>query len=478
MTIFIKNAKIFGGVKNLQKVDILISGDKISAIGNFYNKKADKIIDAGGSYVSSGFIDVYNQLDHNFHILKKENQEKILNQGITTVIVGHNGFSLAPIFYPKPYALEYYTDIYNLNSDWQTVKDFYNFLNNHFYGLNIKTFVGFDTLKYIICSSKNLEMTKNEFSVFNKLLLDSLREGALGLSLDWDDVLMGFISLKQVEEIAKILENQKAILSISLPYLKNVEDSIDDIVEIVLKTKVKVLLNDYLNNYLTSEQNIKLLKKIYEVYPNIFLSVSPYYSEAILFYKILPFWFKKNNIESISNGLNDVWLQKRIIEDLPDFDPLKFKIIEIKNKRKYGELINGKTLKEIMDFYESEESKKILFNIIKDLKLHGLGEYENIDRDALLDILIFPASLIASGGFSFIENKNIFFDFFELILGNELITRKQIFSKLFITPAKFLGFDFEIKEGNFSNLICFDLKDDKIQIKFVVSKNKLILNQQ
>jgi len=293
MTIFIKNAKIFGSGKNLEKVDILISGNKILAIGNFYNKKADKIIDAGGSYVFPGFIDVYNQLDHNFHILNKEKQEKILNQGITTVIVGHNGFSLTPIFYPKPYALDYYTNVYNLNSNWKTVKDFYNFLNKNFNGLNIKTFVGFDALKYIVCSNKNLEMTKNEFSVFNKLLLDALKEGALGLSLDWDDVLMGFISLKQIEEIAKILENQKAVLSISLSYLKNIEDSIDDIVGIVLKTKVKVLLNDYLNDYLTPEQNIKLLKKIYKAYPNIFLSISPYYSEAILFYKLLPFWFKK-----------------------------------------------------------------------------------------------------------------------------------------------------------------------------------------
>jgi len=477
MTIFIKNAKIFGSGKNLEKVDILISGNKISAIGNFYNKKADKIIDAGGSYVFPGFIDIYNQLDHNFHILNKEKQEKILNQGITTVIVGHNGFSLAPIFYPKPYALDYYTNVYNLNSNWKTVKDFYNFLNKNFNGLNIKTFVGFDTLKYIVCSHKNLEMTKNEFSVFNKLLLDALKEGALGLSLDWDDVLMGFISLKQIEEIAKILENQKAVLSISLPYLKNIEDSIDNIVGIVLKTKVKVLLNDYLNDYLTPEQNIKLLKKIYKAYPNIFLSISPYYSEAILFYKLLPFWFKKNNTEVIYEGLNDEWLQKRIIEDLPDFDPLKFKIIETENQRKHKEL-NGKTLKEIMDFYESKESKKILFNIIKTLKLHGLGEYEKINQDVLLDVLIFPASLIASVGFCFDENKNTFFDFFELVFGNELITKEKIFSKLFISPAKFLGFDFEIKEGNFSNLIGFDLKNNKIEIKFVVSQNQLILNQK
>jgi hypothetical protein len=475
MTIFIKNAKIFGSIKNLEKADILISGDKISAIGNFYNKKADKIIDAGGSYVSPGFIDVYNQLDHNFSLLKKENQERILNQGITTVIIGHNGFSLAPILYPKPYALDYYTNVYNLNSNWKTVKDFYNFLNKNFNGLNIKTFVGFDTLKYIICPHKNSEMTKNEFSIFNKLLLDALKEGALGLSLDWDDVLMGFTSLKQIEEIAKILENKKAILSISLPYLKDMEDSIDDIVEIVLKTKIKVLLNDYLNDYLTPEQNIKLLKKIYKAYPNIFLSIPPYYSETVLFYKLLPFWFKKNTT-AIYEGLNDEWLQKRIIENLPDFDPLKFKIIETENGKRYKEL-NGKTLKEIMDIYEFKDVRKSLFHIIKILKLHGLGEYEKINPDVFLDNLISLTSLISSGGFSFNENTAIFSDFFSLVLKNKLIPQEKIFSKVFIEPANFFGFDFIIKEGNFSNLIGFDLKNNKIEIKFVISKNKVILNQ-
>ncbi|GIW65249.1 MAG: hypothetical protein KatS3mg093_228 [Candidatus Parcubacteria bacterium] len=50
------------------KLDILISADKISAIGNFYNKKADEIIDAEGCFITNGFIDIYNELDHNSNI--------------------------------------------------------------------------------------------------------------------------------------------------------------------------------------------------------------------------------------------------------------------------------------------------------------------------------------------------------------------------------------------------------------------------
>jgi len=473
-TILLKNVKILEDENNLNKVDIFISGDKISAIGNFYNKKADKIIEGGGqTFVFKGFIDVYNQLDHNLSFFKKDVQEDLFNKGITKIICGHNDFSLAPILNPPPHALNYYTNNYGININWHSLKEFLLFLDKNSNGLNIKTFVGFDTLKYIVCGSKTTLMTKNEFFVFQKLLVNSLNEGALGLSLDWDDVLLEFVSLKQIEEIAKILRDYQKIFSISLPYLENIDPIINDIIQIVDKTKVKVLLNDYLNNYLKPIQNINLLKKIYDFYPNIFLSIQPYPAFSILLYKLLPLWLRKNEIEKIFQSLNDEWMSKRIIEELPIFDKEKLFIIETNTDKNYKNY-NGKSLKEIMEIYELKNARRALFYIVKNLKLCGTVEYENVNFDVFWDTLLFPASLIGSGNFSFNLNKNIFSDFLSLILESQIISPNKAFLKIFVEPTRFFGFNFKIKEGETVDLVGFNLKNSSIEMKFVISKNKFL----
>ncbi len=150
MTTLIKNAKILNnGFDSKKNFDIFISKDKISAIGNFVYKKSLKIIDAKGCYVSYGFVDSYNELDHNFFLLNKDNHNQFIKNGITDIIFGYNGFSLAPIFYPQPYKTKYYNHFYRKNLDWQKTSEFLSFLNKN-YDLNFYTFAGFDSLKYII----------------------------------------------------------------------------------------------------------------------------------------------------------------------------------------------------------------------------------------------------------------------------------------------------------------------------------------
>ncbi|MDP2598931.1 MAG: D-aminoacylase, partial [Candidatus Liptonbacteria bacterium] len=65
MTLLIKNVKIIGGESKFPKpVDVFVNDDKISAIGNLSNKKADEVVDGGGAYLSPGFIDVNTDSDH------------------------------------------------------------------------------------------------------------------------------------------------------------------------------------------------------------------------------------------------------------------------------------------------------------------------------------------------------------------------------------------------------------------------------
>jgi N-acyl-D-aspartate/D-glutamate deacylase len=474
MTLFIKNGKILNVDKN-NKLDILISGDKISAIGNFYNKKSDEIIDAEGCFIASGFIDIYNELDHNSNIFSSD-FNKIIKDGATDVFIGHSGASLAPVFYSDLYFLKYYSSYYGINFNWKNLSDFFNFINQRKLSFNLGTFVGFKTLKYIIAGESLRQLEKKEFIVFLELLKKSLNDGAFGLSLDWDSFLTGEISLKQLEEISKIIFQNSKILAVSLAYNQN-EETINNLLNLVSKTKVKLLINNYLNNYLTPEINFNNLKKLESFYPNVFLSISPYTIDENLIYKFLPLRIRKNNITEILKIISDDWMIKRFLEEMPEIDPEKLFIFQTEINPRY-KIFQNKSLKEIMEIYEINNPKLALLKIMRDTKLRDVVFYENVNLDVLVDNLISKNSLIGSGWFYL--NKNVFSDLFSLVLENKLLSFDKLIKKITFEPAKFLGLkNYEIKIGSNANLVGFNIRDEELEIKFVIVNGKIaFLNKE
>ncbi len=100
MTLLIKNVRIIGGAQTFPEIsDVFIAGDKISAIGNFSTKTADQVIDGQGAYLSPGFIDVNTDSDHYLSLFDHPEQEDFVRQGVTTIIGGMCGSSLAPLIY-------------------------------------------------------------------------------------------------------------------------------------------------------------------------------------------------------------------------------------------------------------------------------------------------------------------------------------------------------------------------------------------
>lgn len=473
MTLFIKNAKILDIDKN-KKLDVLISGNKISAIGNFYNKKADKIIDADGSYLSYGFVDVYNELDHNFKIFSKE-FSSVIQDGLSNILIGHSGFSLVPIFDHDILNFKNYTSGYGINFNWQNFNQFNEFLHKNNFNFNIKTLIGFENIRYFILKNKNRQFNKKEFSYFLSILNENLEKDFLGLSLDWESVQFELLTIKQLEDITKIITNHSKILSITLPYDCNILEIIDFLIKLVSKNNVKILINNYLTNRITFEDNLNILKKLDNFYPNIFITVNPYQFSSFLIYKLLPLRIRKYYFTDILNILSDEWFLKRILDEIDDFNPEKFFIFQIDNNLKHH-VLHNKRLREIMNDYEIDNPKLTILKIMANTKLRDVIFYNNINFDALIDSLISKNSLIGSGWIYLDNNKNVFLDFCNFILENHLMSIQDLIKKITTLPAKFLGLknyeNFQI--GHQADLIGFDVLDKKIKIKFVIYNGKIV----
>src|SRR6476661_7834936 len=86
--------------------DVALKAGRIAALGPALSGDANKVIDASGLAVTPGFIDIKTHSDFVLPINPKA--ESKVRQGVTTEIIGHCGFSIAPVLPGKAQVLADY----------------------------------------------------------------------------------------------------------------------------------------------------------------------------------------------------------------------------------------------------------------------------------------------------------------------------------------------------------------------------------
>ena len=80
-----------------RRADVAVRDDRIVAVGDLADWHAGQRVDARGQVVAPGFIDVHTHDDH--ALLAKPDMDMKVSQGVTSVVVGNCGFSLAPLVF-------------------------------------------------------------------------------------------------------------------------------------------------------------------------------------------------------------------------------------------------------------------------------------------------------------------------------------------------------------------------------------------
>ena len=97
---------IDGSGRTGEIADVAIEGGRIAAIGRRLAGDVGRTIDAVGLAVTPGFIDIKTHSDFVLPINPKA--ESKVRQGVTTEIIGHCGYSVAPCLPGKAQMLKDY----------------------------------------------------------------------------------------------------------------------------------------------------------------------------------------------------------------------------------------------------------------------------------------------------------------------------------------------------------------------------------
>lgn len=160
--------------------DVAIEAGRIARIDSRIVAPAHKTIDAEGLAVAPGFIDIKTHSDFTLPINPRA--ESKVRQGVTTEIIGHCGFSVAPCL---PGKVELLRDYLSPSALWLPFREmsFASYLDTFpAASVNAGMLVGHNTLRLMVMGMAQRPPSASEQGEMQGLLEEGLRAGALGLS--------------------------------------------------------------------------------------------------------------------------------------------------------------------------------------------------------------------------------------------------------------------------------------------------------
>jgi N-acyl-D-amino-acid deacylase len=159
--------------------DIGIREGKVAAIGNLTDQPRKRTIDARGTVVSPGFIDMLGQSEHT--ILVDPRLPSKIYQGITTEITGEGG-SAAPLndFIIQAERTKY--SHYQITPDWRTLRQYFARLEKQGMGINLASYVGATQVRRMVLGDEDKQPKPEQLVQMKELVRQGMRDGAVGLS--------------------------------------------------------------------------------------------------------------------------------------------------------------------------------------------------------------------------------------------------------------------------------------------------------
>ena len=180
----VRNATVIDGTRAPRyQADIAVSGGRIAAIGRLDGAQADVDIDASGKVAAPGFIDSHTHDDR--LMLSSPDMSAKVSQGVTTVIAGNCGCSLAPAPNGMSKPVTPPLDLLDDDGQWfrfRTFAEYVDQLEATPAATNCALLVGHTMLRLQTMDNVERPASKIEIGRMRELAEEALASGAVGVS--------------------------------------------------------------------------------------------------------------------------------------------------------------------------------------------------------------------------------------------------------------------------------------------------------
>ena len=179
------------------RADVAVAGDRVVAVGLVDRSCARRVIDAGGLWVTPGFIDPHLHAASGLASAELSHARPLLAQGITTVFVNPDGGGPVDLVAQRGQLLE------------------------HVLGVNVAQLVGHGSIRSTVIGRDDRAPTVDELDRIRALAREAMEQGAFGLSSGL------FYAPGSYAEIGEVVELGKVVARYGGVYTSHIRDESD-----------------------------------------------------------------------------------------------------------------------------------------------------------------------------------------------------------------------------------------------------------
>lgn len=393
---------IIDGTRRAKYVgDVAISDSSVVAIGDLHNEAAHEVIDARGMYVCPGFIDVNNHSDTYWRIFDGPGLESMARQGVTTIIGGNCGSSLAPLVnHDSIKSIQRWIDVSKISFNWLSMKDFLSEVEKRKLPINFGTLVGHATLRRGIMGDALRDMEHGELEKMKRMLSQAMKEGALGLSTGLVYSHAKLSSMLELVELAKVVKKRGGVYATHIrSEAEELLPSIEEAIEVSRQSGASLQVSHL---KVMGEENWHLMKDALRLVENarmdgvsVDFDVYPYTTTGSVLYIVLPEWVSRGGRSLMLGRLKDPKLREQILGEMREskYDYSKISV-------SISALDKSLTRRRVVDIAESQN--KAVEEVILDLLIASNGRVitmmDVLSEDNIRISIMNPFSMICSDG--------------------------------------------------------------------------------
>ncbi len=458
----------------MYRADVAVEEGMIVALGDFSHTQAKRIIDASGQYVTPGFIDVNNHSDTYWKIFTNPGMESLLFQGITTIIGGNSGASLAPLVNSENIrAIQKWTDVEKINFNWLSMADFLQELEKRTLAVNFATLIGHGTMRRGAMKDKTRTITPDEIALMEHLLKRGMDEGAIGLSTG---LIYTHARNARTRELSTLV---KTAVSEGGVYATYVRDEGEDLVKAV-EEAILVARNANAPLHIShlkavGKRNWHLMDDVFQQIETAALSdtkisfdVYPYTSTGSVLYTLLPEWVTSEGRPMMLRKLKDPSVRSTVLREMHAND-IDYSEILLSSSH-LSKMMTRHKVSDVARLQGTSPEEAVL-NFLMASDGQAIVSFEALSEENVTKAIQHPFSIISSNGVGYsLEHKNTG----ELVHPRNFGTFPKVFAE-YVRKQKVLGWEeavhkmtgkpamqFQIekrgllKEGYFADIAVFD----------------------
>ena len=245
----IQNATIYDGTGCQPfHADVLIRGSIIADIGNIPPLPEYTVVDAQGLALSPGFINTHSHME--LELLRDPSVHQVVDQGITTEVLGQDGSSVAPV---TDGLLSELADnmaplagTISMPYPWRSYADYMQTVEDSHPAARFVGLVGHGTIRMNVMGNDNREPTEAELQAMKMLLAKCMQEGAKGMSLGLIYPPGCFANTAELIELAKVVASYDGLIMV---HMRSEEggllESIQEMSSVVRESGVRLLISHH-----------------------------------------------------------------------------------------------------------------------------------------------------------------------------------------------------------------------------------------